>query len=311
MNKRFSDSLKVLLSLCFLFYAWNFSNQHNEQLENRIVKYPRLFCICSTTTPRHRDRVKAVRKTWGKRCDRLIFASDSYDYDLQTYQFFPASGRKYISFKMYRAWIYVYKNFISKEKEYPENEYHWFVKGDDDTFIIVENLRKHLARLDPSEPHYMGHPFSKNDSIYHRHYISGALEILSKESVRRLVERAMPYTDLCPTPKLWANEDAFLGYCLGSIGIKPNGLFDEIGRNRFMALALWNHFHYKKLTISEGHLIQQNDKTYTKGEMCCAPDAISFHYSPNEYMLSLEFLIYRLKSFTNYLNATGKDEEID
>jgi glycoprotein-N-acetylgalactosamine 3-beta-galactosyltransferase len=35
-------------------------------------------------------------------------------------------------------------------------EYDWFVKADDDTFLIIENLRKFVSRLTPSQPLWFG-----------------------------------------------------------------------------------------------------------------------------------------------------------
>lgn len=34
----------------------------------------------------------------------------------------------------------------------------WFVKADDDTYLVKHNLVRLLSRLDASKPHYLGLP---------------------------------------------------------------------------------------------------------------------------------------------------------
>lgn len=54
--------------------------------------------------------------------------------------------------KMRRALIYIYKNVL--------NDYDFFMKTDDDTYVIVENLRLLLSKHDPSLPILIGRRFN-------------------------------------------------------------------------------------------------------------------------------------------------------
>ena len=38
--------------------------------------YPRIFCWISTHPPNHGTKAAAVRDTWGKRCDKILFISN-------------------------------------------------------------------------------------------------------------------------------------------------------------------------------------------------------------------------------------------
>ena len=44
-------------------------------------------------------------------------------------------------------------NFFS---HYSSNDADWFLKADDDTYVIVDNLRRVLRDHDPTKPEYMG-----------------------------------------------------------------------------------------------------------------------------------------------------------
>lgn len=60
-------------------------------------------------------------------------------------------GRGHLTAKTMHAYKYVYDHHF--------NDADWFMKADDDTFVIVENLRHFLSDKDPNEPVYHGHHF--------------------------------------------------------------------------------------------------------------------------------------------------------
>ncbi|GMT07966.1 hypothetical protein PENTCL1PPCAC_30140, partial [Pristionchus entomophagus] len=45
-------------------------------------------------------------------------------------------------------------NYIA---ETMDADFDWFIKTDDDTYLIVDNLRKYLRTLDPSQSYFVGH----------------------------------------------------------------------------------------------------------------------------------------------------------
>jgi hypothetical protein len=49
------------------------------------------------------------------------------------------------------AFQFAYQNYF--------HDFDWFVKADDDTYIIVENLREFLRKQDPSQPVTFGYNF--------------------------------------------------------------------------------------------------------------------------------------------------------
>lgn len=59
----------------------------------------------------------------------------------------------------------------------------WFLKADDDTYVIVENLRYFLSRQNTTNPVYFGHKFKRH--VKEGYMSGGAGYVLSKEALDR------------------------------------------------------------------------------------------------------------------------------
>ena len=88
-------------------------------------------------------------------------------------------GRVHLTEKTIAALKYLYANHL--------DDYDWFLKADDDVYIIMENLKFLLSHYKPQEPVYLGHLFKKYSKWG---YMSGgAGYLLSKEALRRVIEQ--------------------------------------------------------------------------------------------------------------------------
>ena len=123
------------------------------------------------------------------------------------------------------------------------------MKTDDDTYVVVENLRYMLSNYNANEPIYFGHTFK---TIVKGGYASGgAGYVLSKESLRRLATRGVGNGRLCR--QQGGAEDAEVGKCLQRLGVKIRPSVDRLGRSRFHCFGPETHlqagfpewyFHY-------------------------------------------------------------------
>ncbi len=114
----------------------------------------RLFCFVLTSQGNLENRSRAVYETWGHRCGRFIFVTklnsstrytiydNQYQYltqDQLPIQYIPDLPDETYSHLSDKVRV----TFLFLHKYYPN--YDWYLKADDDTYIIVENLLRFLV----------------------------------------------------------------------------------------------------------------------------------------------------------------------
>ena len=147
------------------------------------LKLPRILCWIMTD-PDRLDRAIHVKETWAKHCDLALFMSSEQNDDFPTIGLKTETGKNHIGMKAKRAWVYLYS--------WHKKDYDYFVKTDEDSFLIVENLKQYLAKRDPEIPEFFGSRMyinvkNKTDIIYNS---GGPGQVLSNKALRILVERA-------------------------------------------------------------------------------------------------------------------------
>ncbi|XP_053205919.1 glycoprotein-N-acetylgalactosamine 3-beta-galactosyltransferase 1-like [Panonychus citri] len=134
-----------------------------------------------TNPKNYQSKARHIKATWGKRCNKLLFMSSTYDSTLPTVKLDVEEGRDQLWAKTREAFRYIYNNHL--------NEADWFMKADDDTYVVVENLRYFLSSQNSSQPIYFGCKFKP---YVHQGYMSGgAGYVLSKEALERFVVKGL------------------------------------------------------------------------------------------------------------------------
>lgn len=105
--------------------AKNSIKLYEEKIAEKLFNEVKILCWIFTHSENHHTKVPAVRATWGRKCNKLLFMSIEEDPQQPDIVALPvANGRDHLWNKTKLAMKYVHDNFL--------NEYDWFMRADDD-----------------------------------------------------------------------------------------------------------------------------------------------------------------------------------
>ncbi|XP_073971215.1 glycoprotein-N-acetylgalactosamine 3-beta-galactosyltransferase 1-like isoform X2 [Rhodnius prolixus] len=259
----------------------NSAQKQTFETQNRV----RLLCWVMTSPVNHKTKAVHVKATWGRRCDILLFMSSKGDVNLPAVALSVNEGRNNLWAKTKKAFAHIYDNYFDQAD--------WFYKADDDTYMIVENLKYLLANHNTTEALYFGWRF--------KHYVKqgfmsgGAGYVLSKCALRKFILEGIPNSTIC-RPENDGNEDTEMGKCMENLGIPAMDTRDSLERDRFFPLVPIT----KLISGQTPHDFWYFLYSYypqKEGIECCSNSAISFHYVSPEMMYVIENLIYNINPY--------------
>lgn len=238
----------------------------------------RIMCILLTSPKNYESRTIHVKNTWGKRCDKLVFASTKEDRDLGALGLNETEDYNHLWGKVKKSMEYAYDNYY--------DQFDWFFKGDDDTYAFMDNMRYMLSEYSPDDPIYFGHKF-KTHSHRYGYFSGGSGYVMSREALKRFTQQAMKNSSLCKTDNTGA-EDWQMGSCMDNVGVLAGDSRDKFNRERFLPFRAYSHLFSHRTNWYWDRKYYDTDE----GVDCCSNYVVSFHYTAVRSMYLMDYLVY-------------------
>ena len=103
---------------------------YEAKLADQLYNEVRVLCMVFTHPDNHKTKVPHIIKTWGRKCNKLIFMSTKNDTNIpEIIALDHENGRKNLWKKTRLALEYVYKNHFT--------DADWFLRADDDKYVCL------------------------------------------------------------------------------------------------------------------------------------------------------------------------------
>jgi glycoprotein-N-acetylgalactosamine 3-beta-galactosyltransferase len=222
---------------------------------------PKILCFVLTHQENHDTRIRAIWDTWGNRCDKLVVASSNNDKSVNAVQIKGRQGYWWI-------WDKLQKTLIHLQNNYRDDGYDWILKADDDSYVIMENLKAFLANQEAAREKKKGKANEDRPLIYGRIMTVPTLGTLktewkwfstihNREFARKLYQKfdtnmPMSYAHGGPGYVMnWKYVDRLIQVIQGDNELKGNVVRGKVGEDTANAVTMLLQYNVRPLSTGE------------------------------------------------------------
>ncbi|XP_069105956.1 glycoprotein-N-acetylgalactosamine 3-beta-galactosyltransferase 1-like isoform X2 [Argopecten irradians] len=258
---------------------------------DEIYKNVTVLCYILTMEANLDNKVAVVNTTWARRCNRVL-------YILCTGRNGPdilstcaiGESKEHLTGKVRYSIKHIYQHYL--------NQYDWFLKADDDTFVVMENLRYLLSHYPTDKAGYLGYHFKL---FVNQGYMSGgAGYVINRQALKQIVEWGFG-GNYCREDG--GDEDVEIGRCLEASGVSVFSSLDKFDRETFHTDSPWKH----ALGLQPEYLDEYSNNGVKTGADCCSQYPVTYHHMDEEHMLFLEHMLYRTHVWGRHGKSDMKD----
>ncbi|CAG0899523.1 unnamed protein product [Darwinula stevensoni] len=136
--------------------------------------------------------------------------------------------------KSREAWQYIH--------DHHRDGFDWYIRTDDDAYVVMENLRYFLASKKKEDLIAYGYKFKQEGSG--AYFAGGPGYVMTRPAMIRMVTQALPMKNNSCFPPGGQFEDWKMGQCLASVGVTLGDDRDAEGRFRFFPLNVGAHIMF-------------------------------------------------------------------
>ncbi|CAJ1952014.1 unnamed protein product [Cylindrotheca closterium] len=257
---------------------------------------PRILCMVYTvhTESNPHTSLRAITRTWAKRCDGFFAASNFTDPTIGAIDLPHFGEESYTNMwqKVRTMWSYAYDHYRDK--------YDYFYICGDDTYVIADNLRAFVqdSRIEELEdgfldaisslPQYRARalhtsslrprPLIWGDPMIHKRFpviAGGGGYILNRAAIDFWGTKGM---DTFYAESIDSREDIMMSSFFWDNGLSVSETVDVLGGHRFTESAEWIHgFDGYSAPTSPKYMKEFLDMVYNKGIEYASDTHVSFH----------------------------------
>ena len=231
-SRRFNRLLYISICSFFLVFLWSLVKTvllHDDDDFSK-QKSPLIFCFVLSENNRHVS-ARAIIYSWGKRCDRFYFVTrlQNTSVDLMLLEYFENTT----NITPTTITQYTYDVLLHLQKLDSFSSYHWFLRGSDNSYVVVPNLRRLLTQLDLRENSHSYAYVGDVEQMYekYRFVTTGSVIIFNRHTLNSLsdINDSEDEFDLknqqCLRTMLYDHEFV---KCMKQSGIKTNSINNSL-----------------------------------------------------------------------------------